>query len=227
MSELANKEYYDRAYEKGYGIMFPESPVIRWYERVLKYELGIDGSDGKVMLDFGCGNGTHSLFFRSKGFAVYGSDIDERAVELAKTRMRDIENHFYTMRVLEDIRDVFKTKFDVILANQVLYYLDSRNLETTLQMFDSMLNKNGIVFFSMVSTKHYLNNHVVETREDGFSLVRLKGRLEGELLVNFTKDLDHLKQKFAVFEPLYLGHYDYCMLEGDSRHHFAFTGRKR
>lgn len=225
--EESNRQYYEKAYEKGYGIMFPESHVIRWYERVLKYELKIDGSNGQKLLDFGCGNGTHAMFFSSKGFETYGVDIDERAISKAKERMSDNSGHFYSMSPLEDISRVFNTKFDIFFSNQVLYYFSNDNLKKILEMFKSMLNENAIVFITMISKKNYLYEHVVETGDDGLSLIRLDGRIKGESYLNFTNDTVELNKKLSIFEPLFIGDYDCSFMEGDSRHHFIFTGRLR
>ncbi|ELZ2071025.1 methyltransferase, partial [Campylobacter coli] len=51
-------EAYTMKYnENGYGLLFPDGHVVRFYERILKYKLNkINGN----LLDFGCGNGVHS-----------------------------------------------------------------------------------------------------------------------------------------------------------------------
>lgn len=66
-------ETYTMKYnENGYGLLFPDGHVVRFYERILKYKLNkINGN----LLDFGCGNGVHSAYFQSKGFKTFGIDI--------------------------------------------------------------------------------------------------------------------------------------------------------
>lgn len=73
-------ETYKQKYKDGYGVLYPEGHIIRFYERILKYKMGITSGN---MLDFGCGNGTHCCYFIDKGFDVLGVDIVEEAVNQA------------------------------------------------------------------------------------------------------------------------------------------------
>lgn len=223
---LKNKEYYEKAYKAGYGVMYPESHVIRWYERILKYELNIDGSKNERLLDFGCGNGTHALFFRSHNFDVFGVDIDKKAVDIAKERMAGIRNNFFAIDSDEDITKLFNFKFDIIFSNQTLYFIDNEQLQKLLYMFYALLEKNGIVFFSMMSSKHYLNQFITKKFNNGLCKMELKERLNGELYINITNSENELKDRFSMFKPLYAGYYDTCLIKNDSRHHYVFTGRK-
>lgn len=67
---------YTQKYDKeGYGLQYPDGHVIRFYERILKYKLS--KTSGKL-LDFGCGNGVHSKYFKNitgGGIEPYGIDI--------------------------------------------------------------------------------------------------------------------------------------------------------
>ncbi|MFX0012466.1 MAG: class I SAM-dependent methyltransferase, partial [Candidatus Hermodarchaeota archaeon] len=38
----------------------------------------------KRILDLGCGNGRHLMFFGKKGFDIYGMDASSKGIELAK-----------------------------------------------------------------------------------------------------------------------------------------------
>ena len=54
---------YTQKYDKeGYGLQYPDGHVIRFYERILKYKLS--KTSGKL-LEFGCGNGVHSKYFKN------------------------------------------------------------------------------------------------------------------------------------------------------------------
>lgn len=224
---MKNKAYYEKAYKDGYGVMYPESHVIRWYERILKYELKMDGSKNEKLLDYGCGNGTHAVYFKSHDFDVFGADIDKTAIDIAKKRLSGCQNNFFTISPGEDITKIFNCKFDVIFSNQTLYFMDDAEMEKLLQMFDRLLAENGIVFFSMMSSLHYFNKFIIEKYDNGLSKVELKGRINGEVYVNITDGEESLIKKFSLFSPLYTGYYDFCLAKGDSRHHYVFTGRKR
>lgn len=79
-------ETYTMKYnENGYGLLFPDGHVVRFYERILKYKLNkINGN----LLDFGCGNGVHSAYFQSKGFKTFGIDIVPSLKEIWEQNIR-------------------------------------------------------------------------------------------------------------------------------------------
>ncbi|WP_236633120.1 methyltransferase domain-containing protein [Campylobacter armoricus] len=69
---ISSLKAYDKKYQQGYGVVYPDGHIIRFYERILKYKLNKTSGN---MLDFGCGNGTHCAYFKSKGFKPFGIDI--------------------------------------------------------------------------------------------------------------------------------------------------------
>ncbi len=109
---------YEDKYAKGYGVRYPEGHIIRFYERILKYELGL--TSGKVF-DFGCGNGTHAEYFQSKGFEVYGVDIIKEAIAQAQSimgqRAKLIEPN-------QSVVGLFDTQFDLVFAGFEVYGVD-------------------------------------------------------------------------------------------------------
>lgn len=226
---MSNFEAYESKYKNGYGVMYPEGHIIRFYEHFLKYELNIDGSKSEKILDFGCGNATHSLYFKSKGFDVYGVDISSIAIEIAKNRLKQCEDNFKCIKENERFDDVFNVKFDIIIANQSLYYLDNENLKQLLASFDRLLNNNGLVFFTMMGTKNIYYKYSTPTQDfvdSGLYKVKLNGRLKETTYINFIDNEDELKSKFNIFEPYFIGSYDDIGREG-SGFHYKFIGKKR
>lgn len=64
---------YTKKYDDlNYGLSFPDGHIVRFYERILKYKLDFKAGN---MLDFGCGKGVHSAYFKSKGYKCFGVDI--------------------------------------------------------------------------------------------------------------------------------------------------------
>lgn len=226
--ESFNKDAYDKKYDMGYGIQYPDGHIIRFYERFLKYELGLH--IGKV-LDFGCGNGIHSKYLESKGFECYGVDISVPAINQAKMNCKN-KDSFKTINQNDGLVDIFpENYFDIIIANQSLYYNDNTNLETYVTDLYNLTKKGGIVFFSMMSTENCMYQCVEGTAENGLSKVVLDNRLHEITYINFTHSVDELQNRFAPFTPVHVGAYDlfgYYDGKGEdgSGHHYFFIGRK-
>jgi 2-polyprenyl-3-methyl-5-hydroxy-6-metoxy-1,4-benzoquinol methylase len=103
-------------------------------------------SSGRI-LDVGCGKGTLFEFLNDRQKNNYfGIDVSEVAVAEARQRVG-------LKAVVEDA-DKFHTeeKFDIIIFNEVLYYLDYR---AALIKYSSLLNENGIVIISMFRNKNF------------------------------------------------------------------------
>ena len=75
---LAYTKKYD---DLNYGLSFADGHIVRFYERILKYKLDFKAGN---MLDFGCGNGVHSAYFKSKGYKCFGVDSAKLKEKLMK-----------------------------------------------------------------------------------------------------------------------------------------------
>lgn len=222
---MQNTLSYDEKYSNGYGGLYPEGHVIRFYEKFLKYEFGIDGSNGEKVLDFGCGNGTHQKYFASKGFEVFGVDISEVAIKQAKDLFVENEKNFHVISEGADITGLFGNRFDIIFSNQALYYLNNTQLRNILFQMDSLLKPNGIVFFTMIGTQNYYYDFSRENH-DGLRTVVLSGRLNETTDINFIDSEKNLVDTFSMFDTNFVGHYDCLMREG-SGFHWKYIGVKR
>ncbi|MDE2589481.1 MAG: class I SAM-dependent methyltransferase, partial [Patescibacteria group bacterium] len=67
---------------------YPGEAVVKFSARYLKRRTGIKTwqkkRNVKRVLDAGCGNGRHVIFFSEQGFDVYGIDISNDAIKIAK-----------------------------------------------------------------------------------------------------------------------------------------------
>ena len=64
------------------------------YGRILRFDYGIDGSNGESILDFGMGQGGNLNFFHKLGFNVFGVDIAKNDIEVAKNIMPEKSDQF-------------------------------------------------------------------------------------------------------------------------------------
>jgi len=223
---MNNLEAYDKKYTKGYGIQFPEGHIIRIYNNFISKFLPKKENSTYSSLDFGCGNGIHSTYLASKGYEVHGVDIIPEAIEQAKINNTQYKDNFNIIKNNNLIAQFKYKKFDLILANQSLYYLDDIELRKIIKQFYDILNTNGIVVFTMMSSKNYYSEYITEELPNGLSKVELSGRLNESTNINFVNNFIDLKKKFSLFMPLQCGIYDFTMLEGSSEHMY-FVGIKK
>jgi len=221
-----SKMHYEKRAKEGYGLMYPDGHVIRGWENLLKNHILNTGN----MLDFGCWNGTHASYFSSKGFVVHGVDIVESAVNAAKSLVSDCSHNFYTITDDANLDAIFGCQFDLILANQVLYFLDDPTLLKRLDEFDRLLSVGGYVFFTMMSRRNYFSKYSAGVMQNGLERVvfpkehRFYGK---EPHVRFVESFDQLKAVFCKFECTVVGLYDVIFNEVDSAEHYIFIGKKR
>jgi len=168
---------YDKKYKNGYGIQFPEGHIVRIYQQILLYKLN---TSPKTMLDFGCGNGTHVNFFHSLGINSQGVDNSSQAIDEAKKRYPHIEKKFILIKNIFDLEG----KYDLILANQVLYYLNDSQLIECINKLKSLLNKGGILIITMMSKSNYYYDNSIHIG-NGMRKVFLTGRIQEEKDINF------------------------------------------
>ncbi|OGM32975.1 hypothetical protein A3D01_05625 [Candidatus Woesebacteria bacterium RIFCSPHIGHO2_02_FULL_39_13] len=103
------------------------------------------------ILDFGCGSGTLSLYFASKGNNVVGIDISPKVIRTAKASASRLdlrkELNFFTLN--EGKRKIKGQRFDLILCIEVLEHI--KNDEVLLRFFSSHLKKSGYLILSTPS----------------------------------------------------------------------------
>ncbi|MEI7508279.1 MAG: methyltransferase domain-containing protein [Flavobacterium sp.] len=103
------------------------------------------------ILDLGCGYGSLSNYLKNTEYEFcLGIDLSSNAISKAKK-----ENYKNAKFLVADIHQ-FKTeeKFDVIIFNEVLYYLD--NQMEIVKKYSNYLNNEGYFIFSFYLVKEDL-----------------------------------------------------------------------
>lgn len=191
------------------------------------------------ILDFGCGEGANLLYFKNqKNFDCYGLDISKKSVEIAKKKGLNVNK----INDETTVGSVFeKKRFDLIISIQVLYYLDKKSLEKKLFELKKPLNKNGLVFFTMMGVKNKYFTDFSNRKKDknDMTLVNLRknkvyfkdykrryNQKSYDHFINFTKNERDLVKKFKMFKKLNVGYYDGSLYSlSDSGFHYIFFGQ--
>ncbi len=218
--------FYAQRAKDGYGLMYPDGHVIRFYEHVLRDWRG--DRERPTMLDFGCWTGTHSVYFASKGFVPFGVDIVEDAVRQARERLPEFAGQFHVIDDATNLEDLFDIKFDLIFCNQVLYFPRDPVFERRLREFRNLLAPGGMLFATMISRHCFYSRHTTGEVDQGLEIVKFDSpeRLKGKVTaVRFTKDESELRERFKVFSCRQVGRYECDLDLSSSTEHFIYVGK--
>jgi len=137
--ELA--KYYDLIYSwKDY-----KGEVNRIKDLIKKY----NNSDGKELLDVGCGTGKH-LEYLKPNFSCTGSDLNAEMLEIARENVKGVIFTQADMITMD-----LKKKFDIIISlfSSIGHVKTYTNLEQTILNFSNHLKKGGVVIIEPWLTK--------------------------------------------------------------------------
>jgi hypothetical protein len=88
------------------------------------------------------------------------------------------------------------------------------------------MKPGAFIYASMNGYSMYYRQHATAA-EDGLWHVRFKtSRLDYDLYLNFVKDKDEMKERFKLFTPIYVDHYDSSFRHEGSEFRYTFFGQK-
>lgn len=205
-----------------------ESFIFRFYGRILKFDYGIDGSKHERILDFGCGQGGALMFFDKLGFDCFGVDIAQKDIAVAASLMPHVANQFKVIAPEPDKNLMFfeDRKFDVVISIQTLDFLSDSDFEKAITCLYNNMKPGAKIYASMNGWDMYYRKHG-EYVGDGLWHIKFKtDRVDYDLFLNFVRDKDAMREKFKMFKPVYLDHYDSSFREEGSEFRYTFFGIK-
>jgi len=229
-----NRDGYQTRYSRKQAFLqYPADWIIRFHNIYLKQHI----PSGRV-LDYGCGSGNNSIFYIEKGYETYGVEVVDSALELIKA---NLERGHHDNRLAERFLIIppdssvlpFKSSFfDVIISNQVLYYLPSKeHIKRVCKELARCLRPGGIVFFTMMGPKnYYITQHARQIDNTNLYEIVLDSshRLSGiRQFIYVVRDAHELKSLFDDFECISIGYFDQSMFDMLSNFHWIYIGKKR
>jgi 2-polyprenyl-3-methyl-5-hydroxy-6-metoxy-1,4-benzoquinol methylase len=221
--QVFSAKQYETKYKQGYGLVYPESHIIRVHRHILEWELGM--RDGTIF-DFGCGSGAHLKYFADHGFVPYGCDVSKTAIEqCAKMMPEHVANFFVTPAVKPDLAAlVGPTRFNVFLSNQVLYYLDDEGIRDIVRQAHAMLQTRGVFVVSMMAYSCWYARFITGTVGDLKKVDMKTPRQTETMFINF-KNREEIEALFKPFRKLHLGSYgNHIRDEEGSTDHWLYVG---
>lgn len=147
-----NKAAKQKLYENFHETTRPQKYIIKDNNFTYRHIVGNINKFIKPshkILDIGCGAGTLSLYYASKGHKVTGIDISQTAVDSAQKSAKALGLKNCTFKKMLFPTQAPKEKFDFIIFTEVIEHL--QNDDAALKKIYSLLKKNGMVFISTPS----------------------------------------------------------------------------
>lgn len=109
--------------------------------------------NGMRILDVGCGSGKNLLKIDSEyeDCELYGIDISEKMVEIAKQNSANARNHIVFANI-DFLEFNSEEKYDVIIFNYVLHHMEKTQL--AIEKAYSLLKNNGLIMLTVPGTEY-------------------------------------------------------------------------
>jgi len=223
MNELNfSARQYEQKYQQGYGLVYPESHIIRVHRHILEWELGLNSGQ---IFDFGCGSGAHLKYFANHGFIPYGCDVSATAIASCQELMPEYTANFFVTPVNPDLTSLVAVgQFNVFLSNQVLYYLDNQGIRDIVQQAYALVRPGGVFVVTMMAYSCWYARYITGEAGDFKKVQMDTPRQKETMFINF-KQREALEDLFQPFKKLHLGSYgNHIREEEGSTDHWLFVG---
>jgi 2-polyprenyl-3-methyl-5-hydroxy-6-metoxy-1,4-benzoquinol methylase len=188
--------------KQDYNLLYVHNLVTPYYLRHQK----VVGTEGRLILDAGCGTGYKSLILAeaNPGAKIVGIDISEASIDLARQRLKHHgfeDNTEFHVLSIEDLPQL-GLMFDYINCDEVLYLLPDPI--AGMQAMQSVLKPDGLIRSNLHNA---LQRAVYYRAQALFSMMGLMENpqdLEVEIVIETMKALKpSVNLKERGWEPLY------------------------
>ena len=101
-------------------------------------------SEGKNVLDFGCGTGFLLKHFVNKPVKIYGTDSSSASRDYVNTRFKEVKNFEGAFSIEEILSDKkFEGFFDVVCLIEVVEHLTDIHMDNVLKSIRRLIKTNG------------------------------------------------------------------------------------
>lgn len=184
------KKEWEEAYKNRDNIVFyPDEEVVRSVAVHIKKRIGLDEfivrREIETVLDLGCGFGRHVKFLDEMGFKVFGTDLSEIAIELAKKWFVSIDKPYLAERLTACSATNLpyeNESFDFVLCYGML---DCMSFDIAKQSMDEatrVLKKGGFLHIDLYS------DNFEETSKHGYEVVAEPGTATGTVRSYFDNE---------------------------------------
>ena len=153
MSEIKfEKKFHDWWYSKGTHLYDWKKPIFsrmlpfNRYHNNYFYKLVLSlSTNAKLILDYGCGDGSESFIFTTKDCKIIGFDISKSGIEKAQAKIRKNKIHNINFFVMDCENLGFEDNvFDIIFGKGIIHHL---KISKAFKEIIRVLKPNGYAIF--------------------------------------------------------------------------------
>ena len=108
----------------------------------------------KKVLDLGCGSGRHTVYLVKNDFNVYGIDIAEEGIKIAKgwLKKEGLRADFKIGSIYKKLpyKDNF---FDAVISTNVIHHARIKDIRKAIQEIERVLKPRGLIFITVRKRK--------------------------------------------------------------------------
>jgi len=152
----------------------------------------------KMVLDLGCGTGGHMVCLVKHGFKVYGIDISEEGIKVAKKLLE--ENNLKADLKVGSVYKKLPYKdnfFDAIISIRVIHHAGIKDIRKLINEIKRILKPNVLIFITVrkkIPERNRLRFKLIDPR----TYVPIEGDEKGVVHYLFNKEL--LIREFRGFK---------------------------
>jgi ubiquinone/menaquinone biosynthesis C-methylase UbiE len=207
---ITNKNW-DSVYSRNFMTnWYPNENIIRFCARLIQKRLTYDEREIKRkvnrVLDLGCGNGRHAIYFAREGMEACGIDISSTAIEWAQdwAKREGFKIDFRVGNIAE--LPYPDQHFDVVVSHGVLDHMRMDEAKRAVAEVARVLTPKGLFYFDLKSADD--TDFGVGEEADKNTFVVTDGFEKGLIQHFFTLDEIH-ELMGQLFRPIYVETHDY------------------
>ncbi|MEM5869638.1 MAG: class I SAM-dependent methyltransferase [Candidatus Aenigmatarchaeota archaeon] len=129
----------------------PYKKILKDMRKIVKF---FKKRNVKRILDLGCGTGRHLVYLAKQGFEVYGLDISEQGIKIARKYLKKekVEGKLKVGDIYKKLpyEDDF---FDAIVSTKVIHHADIENIRKLIREMERILKPSGLIFITVDKKK--------------------------------------------------------------------------
>lgn len=157
----------------------------------------------KKVLDLGCGSGRHRIYLAERSFEVYGIDLAETGIKIAKEWLeeKDLQANLKIGSVYKKLpfEDNF---FDAVISVRVIHHARVEDIRKVIKEIQRVMKPRGLIFMTVrkrIPKKRRLKFETLDSR----TYIPTEGDEKG--LIHYLFDKRLLRKEFANLNSRHLG----------------------